>query len=151
MTTPRWKWIAIALGSVLAAGCGKKDDGPPCTQVAEHVNEIVSKAYPGHGDMMPASDRKTYVQTCEAHKLTGKQRRCMVEAKSVEALAACLPQDQGGKADEKKPGPAAPPAPAAPSATPPAAPAAPPATPPATPAPAAPAPAAPPAAPAAPK
>jgi hypothetical protein len=106
----RWMWIAL----VLALGCGKKDDaGPSCVQVADHVNEIATKAYPGHGEMMPAGSRKNYVAGCEARKLTGKQRRCMVEAQSMEALAACLPRD---KAEEPKPG--APPPPGAPAPAP---------------------------------
>jgi hypothetical protein len=150
----RWMWIAIALGLGFggAPGCSKKDDpGPPCTKVAEHVNEIVTKAYPGHGEMMPTSSRQEYAASCEARKLTGKQRRCLLEAQSLEALATCLPKGDPGGSKPPAPG-AAPPA-GAPPAAPPAsgAPAVPPASgapaapTPAPGAPAAPAPAAPPA------
>jgi hypothetical protein len=116
----RWTWIAV----VLALGCkGKEDPGPPCTKVADHVNEVVSKSIPGHGDMMPASSRKAWVASCEARKLTGKQRRCMLSAQSPEALAECMPRE---KTEDKKPaappGTPAPP-PMAPAPTPAAAPA----------------------------
>ncbi len=135
--TMRWMWIAL----VLALGCERKQEppGPSCEQVADHMNEIARKAYPGHADMMPAGSRKAYVASCESRKLTGKQRRCMLQAQSLDAMAQCMPRD---KADAKKPeGRAGPPVPsAAPGAAP--APAAPPAPAPAAPAPA-PAPAAP--------
>jgi hypothetical protein len=89
--------------------------------VADHVAEVTRKAYPGHGEMMPASSRKAYAASCQARKLTGKQRRCMLEAPSMEAIAMCVPRP---KADEKSPGaaPRAAPAPA-PTAPAPAAPA----------------------------
>jgi hypothetical protein len=115
----RWMWIAM----VLALGCDKRkeDPGPSCEQVAEHVNEVATKAYPGHSEMLPKSSRKAYVESCKARKLTGKQRRCMLEAPSMEAIAMCVPRP---KADEKSPGaaPRAAPAPA-PTAPAPAAPA----------------------------
>jgi hypothetical protein len=128
---PRWIWIALV--PALAAGCSKKEDpGPPCGQVADHVTEVVAKAYPGHADMMPKGARKQWVASCESRKLTAKQRRCMMDAQTPDALAACIRE----KVDEKQPGttplPGATPAP---SAVPPAAPA-PSAAPPATPTPA---------------
>lgn len=113
----RWMWIAIVLG----LGCERKQDapGPSCMQIADHMAEIASKAYPGHTEMMPASSRKAYVAQCEARKLTAKQRHCMLAAQSMEALAACMPRD---KADEKKPeaprGVPAPPAAPAPAPAP---------------------------------
>jgi len=143
MTMSRWMWIPI----VLALGCGKDDAGPPCTKIADHVAEVTQKAYPGHADMMPPDYRKSYAAGCERHKLTAKQRRCMMEAQSMEGFAACLPR---AKEEEKKPG-AQPgtPAPPAPSSAPPASGTPPAAAPPAAPAPTAPAaPAAAPAAPA---
>lgn len=108
----RWTWIAM----VLALGCSKskEDPGPSCEKVAEHVNEVATKAYPGHSEMMPKGSRKAYVASCEARKLTGKQRRCMLEAQSMEAIAQCLPRP---KTDEKKPE-AAPRVPTAPAPVP---------------------------------
>ena len=131
----RWIWIAMAMA---LAGCGSKkleDPGPPCSKVADHVNEIAQQAYPGHTDMMPKNSRKAYIASCEQRKLTAKQRRCMLEAKNMDGLAEC--QRQGQKLHDDPAGtPAGAPAPApttpAPSGTTPTAP---------TPAPAAPAPA----------
>jgi hypothetical protein len=149
MWISRWMWIAIGIAAGGALGC-KGDSGPPCSKVAEHVAEVVSKQYPGHVEMMSDTVRKQWVTACEARKLTGKQRQCMLDAKTSEGLSACLPK---GQPDEKPPAGgvpvpvpptpapgATPPAATPPAATPPAAPAPPPpaATPPA---PAAPAPA----------
>src|SRR6187402_3545957 len=91
--TLRWTWIAIGLVAGLAAACERKQapPGPSCQVVTEHVYELTRKAYPGHGEMQ-MGNLKTDVARCEARKLTGAQRRCMVEARSVEALASCLPR-----------------------------------------------------------
>jgi hypothetical protein len=154
--TMRWTWIAIGLAIGLAPGCERKPDdpGPSCDKVADHVAEVARKAFPGHGDMMPASSRKAYVESCQSRKLSAKQRRCMLEAQSVDAIAECMPKEKGEKKPEIQRGTPAPPAPApppAPSGTPAPAPApsgtpTPPPTPAPSPAPApaAPAPAAPP-------
>ena len=131
-----WTLIALALALALGCGCGKDDPGPPCTKVAEHVNDVVSKAMPGHGEMMPPSSRKAWVASCEARKLTGKQRSCMMAAQTPDELAACLPKEKPGEKKPEAPAGMPGPAPASPG-TPPAG-AAPPA--PAPPAPAAPAP-----------
>jgi hypothetical protein len=117
----RWTWIAVVLA--FALGCkGKEDPGPSCKEVTDHVYEITRKAYPGHGDMMMGNP-KTDVARCEARKMSAAQRRCMLQAQSVEALAQCVPRE---KPDEKKPEarPGTPaPTPPAPTAPPPAAPA----------------------------
>jgi hypothetical protein len=98
MWISRCMWIALGLAAGGAGGCGKGDSGPPCTKVAEHVAEVVAKQYPGHVEMMSDSVRKTWVASCQAHKLTGQQRQCMMDAKTSEGLSACLPRE---KPDEK--------------------------------------------------
>ncbi len=118
---PRWIWIAIAL----AFGCERKqpDPGPLCEQVADHAAEVARKAYPGHGDMMPGGNRQAYVDSCRARKYTADQRRCMLKAQSIEAMAACLPREspdakQPGTAPAPSPRPGAPPAPPPPAPAP---------------------------------
>jgi hypothetical protein len=130
----------MTLALALIAGCGKskgEDPGPSCEAVAAHVTEVAQKRYPGHGDMMPTSSRKAYVASCQSRKLSAKVRRCMLEAQSMDALAAC--QRLEHRSEEPAPGttgaPSSPSAPATPSASAPAAPAPAPAAP-ASPAPA---------------
>ena len=94
----RSTWIAVVLA--FAPGCkGKEDPGPSCKEVTDHVYEVTRKAYPGHGDMMMGNP-KADVARCEARKMSGAQRRCMLQAQSVEALAQCVPRE---KPEEKKP------------------------------------------------
>jgi hypothetical protein len=132
----RSTWISLALAIGLAPGCERKteDPGPNCEQIADHVAQVAAKAYPGHGDMMPGGNRKAYVLQCQARKMNGKQRRCMMKAQSIEAMAECMPKEapaerkpQGAKGMPTPPT-ATPPAATPPAATPPA-PAAPPPTP----------------------
>jgi hypothetical protein len=100
----RWMWIATALAAGAAAGCERKQEvGPSCKVITEHVYEITRKAYPGHGEMQMGNP-KADIARCEARKLTLAQRRCMVEAKSVEALASCLPRDKPGEQKPEPPG-----------------------------------------------
>jgi hypothetical protein len=95
----RWLWIAL-VPALAVAGCGKKEDpGPPCAKVADHVTEVVAKAYPGHADMMPAAAHKNWVASCETRKFTGKERRCMMDAQTPDALASCI----RARVNEKKP------------------------------------------------
>jgi hypothetical protein len=121
-STLRWMWIATVLATATAStGCERKQEkpAPSCAMVTEHVYEITRKAYPGHGDMQ-MGNRKDDIARCEARKMSAEQRRCMVAAQSMEALAQCA----RNKADEKKPDPREQPRPGtapAPAATPPAA------------------------------
>jgi hypothetical protein len=129
----RWMWIAITVALALVLGCERKpeDPGPSCAAVTDHVYEVTRKAYPGHGDMM-MGNRKADIAGCEARKLTAKQRRCMLEAQSPDAVAQCSREKPGEKKQQAAPPPpAAPAAPASPPASPasPAAPASPPAAP----------------------
>lgn len=77
---------------LLLAACSKKaaeDKGPTCAEVTDHVLEIARIAYPGHGDMGANGNRQAQIEQCEARKVPAAERRCMIAAKSMEALAQC--------------------------------------------------------------
>lgn len=78
---------------LLLAACSKKapakDNGPTCAEVTDHVLEVARIAYPGHGDMGASGNRQSQIDACETRKPPATQRRCMMAAKSMEALAQC--------------------------------------------------------------
>ncbi len=103
----------FALILLATAACSKKaadkaDTGPSCDQVTDRVLEIMKSGLTGHGNV-EMGNKKQMVEQCEARNMSATQRKCMVAAKDVTALAAC-----------SAPPPSAPTAPAGPIATPPA-------------------------------
>jgi hypothetical protein len=77
---------------LLLVACSKKaaeDKGPTCAEVTDHVLEVARIAYPGHGDMGASGNRQSQIDACEARKMPVAERRCMIAAKSMEALAQC--------------------------------------------------------------
>lgn len=82
----------FALLVLAAAGCSKKadkaDPGPGCDQVTDRVLEIMKSGLTGHGNV-EMGNKKQMVEQCEARKMSAAQRKCMVAAKDVTALANC--------------------------------------------------------------
>jgi hypothetical protein len=76
----------ILAAVIAAAGCGKKDDGPTCAQVTDHLFAVTKIAYPGHGDM---GNRKTEIDACEKRKISADERRCIVAAPDMAGVAKC--------------------------------------------------------------
>ena len=110
----RWTFVAVVLalasGPGSGLGCGKSEDpGPSCEKVTDHVFEISTKAFPGHGDMA-MGNRKDYIAGCEARKMPASERRCLLAAQDMMSLAKCrkIPDEA------KPPGKPQPPKPAAP-------------------------------------
>ena len=69
-------------------GC-KSEKLPTCTEITDHVLELTQKMYPGHGDMGQHGNRKLMIEQCDARKLTGEERKCIMAAKSTDAVAMC--------------------------------------------------------------
>jgi hypothetical protein len=93
----RWTFVAV----VLALGCGKSEDpGPSCEQVTDHVFEITSKAFPGHGDM---GNRKAYIESCKSRNLSASEKRCMLAAQDTLSLAKCRKVPEGARPPTGKP------------------------------------------------
>lgn len=86
--------IAIATVSMIAA-CGsskKADEGPPCGQIVDHINEI-TKTIPGHEtveDPRMGNDRKSMIGLCEKRHYSAEAKTCILATKDTEGLADCL-------------------------------------------------------------
>ena len=75
---------------VLLVGCSKSADKvPTCAEVTDHLLKTVQIAYPGHGDMSGRGNRETEIQQCEARKMSTSERRCILAAKTPEAIGEC--------------------------------------------------------------
>jgi hypothetical protein len=82
------RWVLLA--AVISAGCSKSDEGPSCDQVVDSMMAVTKIAMTGHGDM-ELQNKKQMVDQCIARKLTADQRRCLVAAKTLDAIATCTP------------------------------------------------------------
>ena len=84
---------------MLLASCSKTDDkAPTCAEVTDHVLKTVQIAYPGHGDMNGRGNRETEIQQCEARKMSASERRCVIGAKTPQAIAQCRRESLNGSA-----------------------------------------------------
>jgi len=72
----------------MLVGCSK-DEGPPCSAVVDHMLEV-TKQMAGHEDMK-LGDRKQMIGLCEKKSYTADEKRCLVAAKDLNAIAACRP------------------------------------------------------------
>lgn len=103
----------VMIAALLVAACNKTkaDSGPSCDKVVDHMQELMKQMMPGH-DEAALGDRKQMIAQCEQRKMPASVRRCLVDAKTFNDLAACQPQ---GPAPSTRPAPPAP-TPSAPSA-----------------------------------
>ncbi|MBL0217942.1 MAG: hypothetical protein IPQ07_29190 [Myxococcales bacterium] len=83
------RWLVIA--TLMFTGCSKADDGPSCDQVVDSMMAVTKQAMTGHGDM-EVQNKKAMVDQCVARKMSADQRRCLVAAKDLAAIAACTPK-----------------------------------------------------------
>lgn len=81
------RWLVAV---VLLASCQSKpaEKVPSCAELTEHLYSVTKIAYPGHGDM-EMGNRKNEVAACEARKPSAGERRCIMAAKDLTAVAAC--------------------------------------------------------------
>jgi len=86
------RWIMVAM---LVAACGKAEDpGPTCAQVTDHMLEVTKQQLVGHGDMV-LGQRNAMIAQCESRTMPAQTRKCLVAAKTLDAIAAC----RAGKTD----------------------------------------------------
>lgn len=76
--------------ALLACGSSKKkeDPGPTCSQVVDHMLEIMKGGLTGHGNV-EMGNRQQMLDQCESRKLTPTQRKCMLAANNIATLANC--------------------------------------------------------------
>lgn len=83
--------------------CSKKaeEKAVSCAEVTDNMLKIMQAQYPGHGDMGGMGNREQAIQQCEARKMPAAEKRCIVNAKSTDDLAACrrasMPKDPGSE------------------------------------------------------
>ena len=81
---------------VILVGCGgKKDSGPSCDQVVDHMLEVTKQQLMGHETANLKSQRKAMVSQCENRNMSGEMRTCLVGAQTITEIARC----RGGKTD----------------------------------------------------
>jgi len=80
------RWVVFTM---LVVGCGNKDEGPPCGKVVDHMLEVM-KELPSH-EGMAMGNRKQMIGLCEQKNYTADEKRCLITAKDLTAIAACRP------------------------------------------------------------
>lgn len=85
-----------ALFVLMLAAC-KKDSGPPCDKVVDHMMEVTKQTMTSHGGL-ELQNRKAMVDQCEARKLSAEARQCLLDAKSLAEIANCTPAKPQGSA-----------------------------------------------------
>lgn len=83
--------VAALLVSVVA--CGKRDSGPPCDQVVDHMMDLMKQMMPGH-DQDALGSRTQMIEECKSRKMSAATRRCLLDAKTFNDLATCRARDQ---------------------------------------------------------
>lgn len=85
----RWAITLFIAGVATAsmAGCGqkKKDDGPTCRQIVTYMMRIRE---------LGTFDERGAIDECRKQKWSAKQRKCLYNAKSIDAMADCVPKIQ---------------------------------------------------------
>jgi hypothetical protein len=99
----------LVLVAALLVACSKGDSGPPCDKVVDHMLELTKQMMPGH-DQDSLGNRKQMIDDCKSRKMSAATRRCLLDAKSFNDLAACRARDQ--KTSTPSPPPMAPTPPA---------------------------------------
>lgn len=82
--------MRFLLLATLLVAC-KKDPGPSCEQISDHMLDVTKTAMPGH-DPSYLGDRKAMIAQCEKRNLTRDQRNCLMKATTLPALGECGPK-----------------------------------------------------------
>ena len=81
---------------VILVGCGgKKDSGPTCDQVVDHMLEVTKQQMMGHEGANFNSQRKAMVTQCETRNMSTEMRTCLMGTQTISDIAKC----RGGKTD----------------------------------------------------
>jgi hypothetical protein len=80
--------LVALLVAPLSVACSKQEPPPDCPRVVDHMLAVMKAGLTGHGDMEVAS-KSALIAQCESKKMTIEQRRCLLRAKDLTALANC--------------------------------------------------------------
>ena len=99
--------VTVLVSSLTACSTSKSkpDPGPTCAQVVDNMLVVTRQQLTGHGDM-ELGNRKAMIAQCEQRALSADQRRCLVAAKSLDAIATCTPGKPRDGAPRTPPPPA---------------------------------------------
>jgi len=91
---------------LVVAGC-KKDPGPNCEQISDHMLDVTKQAMPGH-DPSYLGDRKAMIAQCEKRNLTREMRICLMKATTLPALGECQGTNKRPEPEPTRPLPTTP-------------------------------------------
>src|SRR5512140_3969532 len=80
---------------LLLSGCSKKDSGPTCEQVVDHMLEVTKQQLMGHEEANLVSQKTAMVAQCEKRNMATEVRTCLMGAQTISDIAKC----RGGKTD----------------------------------------------------
>lgn len=83
--------MRIALALLVCAACSKKaaEKVPTCAEVTDNMLKVVQGQYPGHSDMGAMGNREQAIQQCESRDMSADEKRCIVNAKTMDDLGKC--------------------------------------------------------------
>jgi hypothetical protein len=87
------RFSLLVLCAAALAGCGKKETGPSCRQIVTYMMRIRE---------FGTFDERGAIEECRRQKWSASQRRCLYGAKSLDAMAKCVPAVKGGAARPAK-------------------------------------------------
>lgn len=86
------RWLLV----LALAACGsKKDPGPTCEQVVDHMLSVTKTQLPGHEMTNLGNQKKAMVAQCEARNMDNDVRTCLMGATTISEIAKC----RGAKSD----------------------------------------------------
>jgi small lipoprotein (TIGR04454 family) len=85
---------AVLLAILVGCG-GKKDSGPSCEKVVDHMLEVTKQQLMGHDGANFSQQKKGMIKQCEDRNYSGEIRTCLVAAQTISDIAKC----RGGKTD----------------------------------------------------
>lgn len=86
-----WRLFAVLFALTTGCGsCGSKSDPPPtCGQVIDHLLELGKPQMTGHGGVDMGRERDRMVLNCEQRDMPVPQRKCIMDAQTVQAASLC--------------------------------------------------------------
>jgi len=80
---------------VILVGCSKKESGPTCEQVVDHMLTVTKTQLMGHEGANFTQQKKAMVAQCEQRNYNAEMRTCLLTTETISDIAKC----RGGKTD----------------------------------------------------
>jgi hypothetical protein len=79
----RWLFLVALLG------CGKKDSGPTCEVVIEHMLAVTKEAMAGHDNVKIDGQKTAMIEQCKKREMPLETRTCIMAAKTLREISIC--------------------------------------------------------------